>query len=103
MLVLEIMTEHTFLNLLAMLLLGSVAANFWHSRGHDGERFVYYPKVGVWRAVNRTWMVAQSVFAILYLAGVFPLAVFFPMLLSWSITIALYSIWFRQTHRRQPN
>gem|GEM_PF-5474530 len=95
------MTENVLLVLLLVLCLGSVAVNFLLWRRHTDERFFYFPTAGVLRAVNRAWLTAQVVSMLLNFVGFLPSIAFLAICTSWNIAMSLYSIWYRQTQRRQ--
>ena len=52
--------------ILAIAVLGSVAANALHWRGRRGERFLYQPQSGWLRFIFAAWTIATVVTAILF-------------------------------------
>ena len=85
--------------ILAIAVLGSVAANALHWRGRRGERFLYQPQSGWLRFIFAAWTIATVVTAILFLAGVIPVPAFLGFALGLTVGHELYSIARRQQQR----
>ena len=85
--------------ILAIAVLGSVAANALHWRGRKDERFLYHPQSGWLRFTFVAWTIATVVTAVLFLAGVIPVPAFLGVALGLTIGHELYSIARRQHQR----
>ena len=81
---------------LAIAVLGSLAANALHWRGRSGERFLYYPQSGLLQFVFAAWIIATVVTSILFLARVIPLFAFLSVAVGVTAAPQLCSIARRQ-------
>ena len=87
--------------ILACLFLSSVAVNFLHWRRQSGERFFYFPGSGWLRTAFVVWSIASAIAAASFLACLVPAVAFLLVSICFGIASELYSIWCRQTKRRQ--
>ena len=88
--------------ILAIAVLGSVAANALHWRGRRDEQFLYHPQSGWLRFIFRVWTIATVVVAVLFLAGVIRGPAFIGIALGLTIGHQFYSIARRQQQRVSP-
>jgi hypothetical protein len=85
--------------ILAIAVLGSVAANLIHWRWRKDEHFNYQPQSAFLRFLFLAWTIATVVASVLFLVGTIPAPAFLGIAFGLTIAHELYSIARRQTHR----
>lgn len=86
--------------ILAGMVLGSIAVNILHWRGHGAGRLLHFPATGPLRALFIVWSIASGVVAALFLASVIPALAFFAVCVCLCIAEQAYSVWSRRRLRK---